>query len=208
MKKIITLIALVIAVTVSAQSQYEKGMDKAFDLWEQNKTKEAGQLFERISQAEKDKWLPSYYAATIEIIGSFGLKDEAVLKAKLNRAQGFLDAAKLLSPDNPEILTNQAFLNVAYMAFDGQKYGMTMSMKNSALYAKALKLAPKNPRVIMSKAEADMGAARFFGQPITPFCKDVKKAVEFAKEEKISEKFYPKFMFKRAEQIIQKCEKS
>ncbi len=128
MKKIITLIALVIAVTVSAQSQYEKGMNKAFDLWGQNKTKEAGQLFERISKAEKDKWLPPYYAATIEIIGSFGLKDEAVLKAKLNKAQGFLDAAKSLSQDNPEILTNQALLNVAYKAFDGQKYGMTMSM--------------------------------------------------------------------------------
>lgn len=207
MKKIITLIALVFAVTVSAQNQYEKGMNKAFDLWGQNKTKEAGQLFERISKAEKDKWLPPYYAATIEIIGSFGLKDETTLKAKLNKAQEFLDSAKSLSPDNPEILITQALLNTAYMAFDGQKYGMTMSMKNNALYAKAFKIAPNNPRVIMSKAEADMGAARFFGNSIKPYCKDVKKAIELAKKEKVTEKFYPRFMFKRAEQIVKQCDK-
>ncbi len=208
MKKIITLIALVFAVTISAQIQYEKGMEKAFEIWRAKKDVEAGQLFERISKAEKDKWLPLYYAAVIEISGSFGLKDEAKLIAKLNKAQAFLDTASSLSPENPEILTTQAFLNIAYMAFDGQKYGMTMSMKNNALYAKALKLAPNNPRVVMSKAEADMGAARFFGQPIAPFCKDVKKAVTLAKEEKITEKFYPNFMFNRAEGILKKCKKS
>ena len=205
MKKIITLIALVVAVTVTAQSQYEKGMGKAFQLWGANKTKEAGQLFERISKAEKDKWLPSYYAATIEILSSFGVKEEATLKAKLNKAQGFLDTAKSLSADNPEILITQALLNTAYMAFDGQKYGMTMSMKNNGLYAKAFKLAPNNPRVVMSKAEADMGAARFFGKSIAPFCKDIERAVELAKKENITEKFYPKFGFDRAEQVLKQC---
>jgi hypothetical protein len=206
MKKIITLIALVFAVSLSAQSQYEKGMAKAFELWRAQKNTEASQLFERISKAEKENWLPPYYAATIEIIGSFGLKDEAVLKARLNKAQAFLDSSTTISPDNPEILITQALLNTAYMAFDGQKYGMSMSMKNGGLYGKALKLAPNNPRVVMSKAEADMGAARFFGQSLVPFCKDVKRAIELAKKEKVSEKFYPKFMFKRAEQVLKQCE--
>ncbi len=207
MKKVITLIALVFAVNISAQSQYEKGMNKAFELWEANKTTEASQLFERISKAEKDNWLPSYYAATIEIIGSFGVKDETVLKAKLNKAQEFLDAATANSSDNPEILITQALLNTAYMAFDGQKYGMSMSMKNGGLYSKAFKLAPNNPRVILSKAEADMGAANFFGQPTAPFCKSIKRAIELGEKEKIAEKFYPKFMVKRAEKVLNKCEK-
>lgn len=207
MKKVITILALIFTVCISAQSKYDEGMTKAFQLWQVNKTKEAGQLFERISNAEKENWLPSYYAATIEIVGSFGIKDESKLTAKLNKAQGFLDVAKSLSQDNPEILITQALLNTAYMAFDGQKYGMTMSMKNNGLYAKAFKLAPNNPRVVMSKAEADMGAARFFGQPITPFCKDIKRAVELAKKEKITEKFYPKFMFDRAAKVLKQCEK-
>ena len=206
MKIISTLIILVFTVSLSAQSQYEKGMSKAFELWGANKNKEAGQLFERISKAENDNWLPSYYAATIEIIGSFGVKEEVVLKAKLNKAQEFLDKAMIVSPDNPEILITQALLNTAYMAFDGQKYGMSMSMKNKGLYSKSFKLAPNNPRVILSKAEADIGAARFFGQSTAPFCKDIKKAIELGKKEKITIKFYPKFMLKRAEKVLKQCE--
>jgi hypothetical protein len=205
MKKITLLLVLVFAVNLTAQTQYEKGMNKAFQLWGQQKNTEASQLFERIANAEKDKWLPSYYAGLIEVLGSFGIKDEAKLKAKLNKAQEFLDNADAISPNNPEVLITKAFLNVSYMAFDGQKYGMTMSMKNNALYARAIKIAPNNPRVIMSKAEADMGAARFFGKPITPYCKDIERAVALAKKEKITEKFYPQFGFDRATQILKQC---
>ncbi|WP_299123184.1 hypothetical protein [uncultured Tenacibaculum sp.] len=207
MKKVITIIILVFATNMFAQSQYEKGMAKAFDLWENKKNAEASQLFERIAKAEKDNWLPPYYAATIEILGSFQIKEEAKLIAKLTKAQEFLDMAKAVSPNNPEILITQAFLNVGYMAFDGKKYGMTKSMANASLYAKAFELAPNNPRVVLSKAESDMGAARFFGQSTEPFCKDVKRAIELAKKEKISQKFYPRFMMKRAEGVLKQCEK-
>lgn len=181
-------------------------MTKAFELWNAKKTTEASQLFERISKAEKENWLPPFYVATIEIIGSFGVKDEIILKAKLNKAQEFLNTATANSPDNPEILITQALLNTVYMAFDGQKYGMSMSMKNGGLYSKAFKLAPNNPRVILSKAEADMGTARFFGQPTAPFCKDIKRAIVLGKKEKVKEKFYPEFRIKRAEQVLKKCE--
>ena len=71
-------------------------MQKAFGLWEQGKLTEASQLFERISKAEPTKWMPAYYTATIETITSFGLKNEAVLKAKLTKAQEFLDVEKLI----------------------------------------------------------------------------------------------------------------
>ena len=114
-------------------------------------------------------WLPPYYVATLEILGSFGIKDEAKLNSKLTKAQEFLDLAKSLSPNNPEIMINQALLNTAYIAFDGQKYGMTLSGKNSMIYAEALKIAPKNPRVVLGKAEWDMGAAKYFNQPYRTF---------------------------------------
>ncbi|CAL2101363.1 conserved exported protein of unknown function [Tenacibaculum sp. 190130A14a] len=206
MKKIITLIVFVFAIQVSAQTQYEKGMNKAFELWGANKTKEASQLFERIANAEKENWLPPYYAATIEILEAFQIKEEAKLIAKLNKAQEFLDMASSLSPNNPEILIRQALLNVAYMAFDGQKYGMTMSMKNASLYKKAFELAPENPRVILSKAESDMGAARFFGQSTKPFCKNIQKAIDLGNKEEISIKFYPRFDVTRAEKVLEQCE--
>lgn len=204
MKKIITLLLVLVAVTVSAQTKYEKGMTKAFELWQENKLTEATALFERISKVEKTEWLPLYYVATIEILSSFGLKDEAKLNSKLKKAQEFLEEAKSISPNNPEIIINQASLNTAYIAFDGQKYGMTLSMKNAQLYQKALALAPNNPRVILGKAEWEMGSARFFGKSIEPYCKDVEKALKLFEKEKLP-KFYPKYGKQRAKQILKQC---
>lgn len=204
MKRITIIIALLFATTVVAQSQYEKGMTKAFELWDAKKTTEAAQLFERIAKAEKDNWLPPFYVATIEITTSFGLKDEAKLNAKLKKAQEFLDDAKSLSENNPEIIIMQALLNTAYLAFDGQKYGMTIPAKNTMLYEKAMKLAPNNPRVVLGKAEWGMGSARYFGQSIEPYCKDVKKALELFKTYK-PKPFYPKWGKERAAQILKEC---
>ena len=207
MKKIILIIAILFTGILSAQTKYQKGMQKAFSLWEEGKMTETSQLFERISKAESTKWKPAYYAATVEILGSFGLKDETKLTEKLNKAQEFLDVAKSNSENNPEIIITQALLNLGYIAFDGQKYGMTLSGKNSQLYAKALAIAPKNPRVILGNAEWNMGSARFFGKSTKPYCDEIKKAIKLGKEENIKEEFYPKFLVKRAEQVLKQCEK-
>lgn len=206
MKKFTIIIAIFVATGISAQTKYQKGMQKAFDLWNQNKLTEASQLFERISKAEPENWLPAYYAATVEIISSFGIKDEAVLTAKLTKAQEFLDVAKSNSENNPELIITQALLNLGYIAFDGQKYGMTLSGKNNMLYAKALEIAPNNPRVILGKAEWEMGAAKFFGKSTKPYCDAIKKAIELGKSEKVEQEFYPKFQLKRTEEVLQKCE--
>ncbi len=205
MKKLFLFIGILMSLNSGAQTKYQKGMQKAFGFWQQGKMTEASQLFERISKAEPTNWIPAYYAATIEILGSFGIKDETVLIAKLTKAQEFLDAAKSNSENNPEIMITQALLNTGYIAFDGQKYGMTLSGKNNMLYAKALQIAPKNPRVILGKAEWEMGAAKFFGKSTKPYCEQIKKAIELGKAEKVEQEFYPQFQVKRAEQVLKQC---
>ena len=206
MKKIILLFTIGFVGFLNAQTKYQTGMQKAFQLWEQNKTEQASQLFERISKAEQDNWLPPYYAANIEIIGSFGLKDGAKLDAKLKKAKLFIEEAEALSPNNPEIIITKALLNTAYISFDGQKYGRTLSGENSQLYAKALTLAPKNPRVVLRKAEWDMGMARFFGKSMKPYCNAIKKSMKLAEKEEITTEFYPKYQKKRALEVLKQCE--
>ena len=205
MKNILFIFIVLFAINTSAQTQYEKGMTKALSLWKNHKTTEASQLFERISKAEKDKWLPPFYVAYLEIINCFGLKNEAILIAKLTKAQKYLDEAKAISKNNPELIITQALLNTAYIAFDGQKYGMQLSGKNYALYKKALQLAPNNPRVILGKAEWDMGSAKFFGKSIKPYCKEIKRAIALFKTYKPKEKFYPTSGKERAEKILKDC---
>lgn len=208
MKKLFLFVGMIFAINLGAQSQYEKGMNKAFELWNKGKLTESSNLFERIAKAEKENWIPFYYAAYLEIITSFNEKDEAKLKAKLEKASGHLDTGLLYSKDNAEILIIQALLNTSYIKFDGQKYGMSMTGKNEVLFKKAMKLAPNNPRVILQKAEWDMGTARFFGKPLDPYCKDIEKAIElFNKEKKSDVQYSPSWGKERAEKALRQCKK-
>ena len=207
MKKLF-LAAVFLAVSfANAQDRYSKGMEKAFALWEDQKMMEASHLFERIATAEPDKWLPYYYVSQINPLISFGETDEAKLSNQLEKAKEFLDVAKAISPNNPELLIQEALINTAWIAFDGATYGMTLSPKNAQLYQKALEIAPKNPRVILSKAEWDMGSARYFGKDTTPYCKDVERALELFATFNSETPFYPTWGEERAKEVLENCGK-
>ena len=202
--KLFTLLLLTTTFLV-AQDQYTKGMTKALELWGEGKIIEASNLFERIAMAEEDNWIPYYYVAQVNTVASFGEKDEQKLTQQLDRAKEFVDIAKRISPDNPELLVQEAMINTAWMAFDGATYGPTLSGKNMQLYNQALQLAPENPLVLFSKAEWDMGTARYFGKDTTPYCKDVEKAVELFATFENEEPFYPNWGAERAKQVLDEC---
>jgi len=205
MQKLAIILVLFIAHLVSAQTNYEKGMQKAFELWGENPTA-ASNLFERIAKAEPDNWLPSYYAAQVNILKSFGEKDEDKLTAQLAKAQDLINDATAISKNNPEILVMQALLHTVWVAYDGATYGMTLSGKVVALYAQAEQIAPNNPRVVLNKAEWAMGGARFFGQDTKPFCKDVERSLELFANFKPESSFHPNWGKERAEQVLADCE--
>tara|TARA_E500000318_G_scaffold5106_1_gene5245 strand:- start:745 stop:1368 length:624 start_codon:yes stop_codon:yes gene_type:complete len=207
MKKLILSIVLLGATLVNAQDRYSKGMEKAFGLWRNQKATEASNMFERIATAEPGKWLPYYYVSQINTVISFGEKDEEKLSKQLERAKEFLDVAKAISPNNPELLVQEALINTAWIAFDGATYGMALSQKNAQLYQKAMELAPNNPRVVFSKAEWDMGSARYFGKDTTPYCEDVERALELFATFKSETPFYPSWGKERAEEVLANCGK-
>jgi hypothetical protein len=207
MKRLIIITTLLVSGFITAQTNYEKGMQKAFELWRSNNPTEASNLFERIASAEPDNWLPPYYAAQINIINSFGEKDEEILSAKLKKAQDLINDATAISKDNPEILVLQALLHTAWVAYDGATYGMTLSGKVVEIYTKAAKIAPDNPRVVYCKAEWDMGGARYFGQDTTPFCKDLERSLELFANFKPETPFHPNWGKERVEQVLESCGK-
>lgn len=200
-----TLLVFSISIAVTAQTNYQQGMQKALGLWGQHKNSEAISLFERIANAEKDNWIPYYYAAQIEITSSFGLTDENLLDAKLKKGQVFLDQAKNISKDNSEILVLQALLHTVWVAYDGATYGMKYSEKITNLYKKAAALAPENPRVIYCQAEWNIGGAKFFGEDTQPFCKDIEKSLDLFATFELPSPFYPNWGKDRAKEILANC---
>jgi hypothetical protein len=91
MTKIITVITLFICSLISAQTQFEQGMGKAFGLWKEGKNTEASAMFERIATAEKTSWYPNYYVALVNTTSAFSEKDKTKLDLMLTKAQEALD---------------------------------------------------------------------------------------------------------------------
>ncbi len=207
MKKLIAIAALFATTIGTAQDQYTQGMQRAFALWGEGKTSEASNMFERIANVEMDNWLPYYYVAQVNTVASFGEKDKEKLTRQLGKAQEYVDLAKSISPNNSEILVQQAMVHTAWIAFDGATYGMTLSGKVAALYAEAQQLDPENPRVVFSKAEWDMGSAQYFGQDTTPYCKDVERALELFANFKAESDFHPNWGRERAAATLESCGK-
>lgn len=205
MKHLITIALILITIITNAQNNFEKGMQKAFELWGSNQWEEAENLFERIANAEPQQWLPHYYVAQMNSLKSWNLKDETILKAQLEKAQQHLDAAMNISENNPELLVMQAQVLTNWVAFDGQTYGMKYSAKVTELYAKAYTIAPNNPRVVFGKAEWNMGSARFFGQNTAPFCADIEKSIELFANFKPETPFSPNWGKDRAENTLESC---
>ncbi|RKE97942.1 hypothetical protein [Ichthyenterobacterium magnum] len=206
MKHFIIIALFFISTITNAQANFDKGMQKAFTLWEENKWDEAENMFERIAKADTKQWLPHYYIAQMNSLKSWEQKDEAILKAQLDKAQEHLDVAMHISENNPELLVLQAHVLTNWVAFDGMTYGMKYSGKIAELYAKAHEIAPENPRVVAGKAEWGMGSARYFGSDTKPFCKDLEKALELFANFKPETAFHPKWGQKRVEQVLASCE--
>lgn len=205
MKKFIIIALVLVTAVASAQTNYEKGMQKAFELWQSNQTDEAENMFERIANAELDQWLPHYYIAQINSLKSWNIKDETVLKAQLDKAQEHLNTAVSISNDNPELLVLQAQVFTNWVAFDGMKYGMKYSGKISELYNKAFNLDPQNPRVAFGKAEWGMGSARYFGQDTKPYCKEMERSIELFANFKPESELHPNWGKERAEAVVKSC---
>lgn len=206
MKQLIIVVTLLVSTLTNAQTNYEKGMIKAFDLWGANKWTEAEQMFERIAAAEPDEWLPNYYIAQMNSLKTWNEKDPQKVKAQLDKAQEYLNTAMGLSNDNADLLVMQAQIYTNWVAFDGMTYGMKYSAKVSELYNNAYKLAPKNPMVVLGRAEWNMGSARYFGQDTKPFCKDIEKAIELYDSYTPEIRFAPNWGKERAIEVLKSCQ--
>ncbi len=205
MKNLFIMALLLITGITQAQTSFEKGMAMAFELWQTDKMDEAENMFERIANAEPTEWLPNYYIAQINSLKSWNEKDEAVLKAQLDKAQEHIDSAMVKSEDNAELIVMQAQVLTNWVAFDGMTYGMKYGGKITELYAKALELDPTNPRVVCGKAEWAMGSAKYFGQDTAPYCKEIEASIVLFDTFKPETEFHPNWGKERAEQVAESC---
>lgn len=205
MKTLLTFISvLLISISVSAQSTYEKGMQQAFKLWGNKKIEATSNLFERIAKAEKENWLPYYYVALVNTTDSFTAKDQSKVPAQLEKAQEYLNLAKTFTANNEETEILQALVFIAQMVNDSSKT-QALSPKIESIYQKALQMNPNNPRVVVSFADWKIGGAKYFKQDITTYCEALKKGLLLFDTYQEKVPFGPSWGKDRAQQLYAEC---
>jgi hypothetical protein len=183
-------------------------MQDAFEHWEENKDEQAVAMFQRIAQVEPKQWLPSYYAANVDIVRAFNQPEGGQVEAFLERAKGNIAEAKRRSPDNSEITTLEGSLYTAYVTMNPAVYGRKYSGKIMRLHEEAIEQNPENPRAHMNLIEYEMGYARFMGQDMSAQCELMKSVVVLFDEYESEEPFAPTYGKERALKIIENCNAS
>ncbi|WP_348798883.1 tetratricopeptide repeat protein [Flavobacterium adhaerens] len=205
MTKIITAIVLFICSLLSAQTQFEKGMTKAGELWKEGKTDEASAMYERIASAEKSSWLPNYYVALVNTTTSFSEKDKTKASLLLNKAQDVLDEEMIKDQENSELYVMQALIYTAWVVQDPMTNGQKYSAKVMEAYAKAKALNPNNPRAVFGEADYQLGGAKWTGADTKPLCEQINKSIELFGTFKPETPMSPNWGLERALEVQKTC---
>lgn len=205
MTKIITFIAILICGLVTAQTSFEKEMNKALQTWNQGKPAEAVTQFEQIASVEKTNWLPNYYIALINATQAFSEQDKSKMLSLIESAQKAQDVCNSLAQENPEILVIQAMIHTAHIVYDPMTNGQKLSGDIMYILEKANKIAPENPRVVFQKALFEIGMAQYFGQDTKAMCSQIKKAIELFASFKPETTLHPSWGLDKAMAELKKC---
>ena len=153
MKKIILAVAFLYAATaVSAQSErYMAAMNNNIAAIDTSFRNPANLLslannFERIANAEKNQWLPYYYAALCQVNYAYMEQDKSKIDAIADKATLLIDKADSLSPDNSEISCVKSMIASSHMMVNPMQRYMEYGAEINLHLDAAMKQDPNNPR--------------------------------------------------------------
>ncbi|HEX8333233.1 MAG TPA: hypothetical protein VF622_11450 [Segetibacter sp.] len=196
MKKILLSLSLLITVTAFAQSaKYVKGMQKAIADMDSAKSTEQLQstaaTFERIGDAEKNQWLPYYYAALCQT--NIGWMDKKVNKDQLaEKTNGLLVKAEAIDK-NSEIYIIRSMVATQQFLVDPQNRYQTYLPESIKAYETAKKLDPSNPRAYYLEGTNVMQTPAAFGGGKDKAKPILQKSVELFKTFKPASALHPKW---------------
>lgn len=208
MKKIAlaaTLCFAIITGSIAQSAKFEPAMKKTLTELDSAKTGEdlqnVSNSFERIATAEKDQWLPYYYAAYAQVMKTYMEKDKSKIDPAIDKTDLLLANAEALSQNNSEITTLKAMATQCRMMVDYTR-GMTLGPKCNQLIKEAEKQNPDNPRAWMFDAQTAYNTPTAFGGSKDKGKELLKKSVELYSTFKPQADLYPNWGKEYAEGVL------
>lgn len=208
-----TILASIILLTVFTtnlySSNYEEVMktniEKMYNSQSSAELLVLANRFERIAQAEKDKWLPGYYAAYCFTSSTFFDKMEADEKhKKLDKAQSLLDELKKNFKKESEIFALQAL--VYQLRITDMSKGYKFSKLAGEAISMAEKLNPENPRVYYLRGSNTFYTPKFFGGGAEKAKPDLAKAAKMFDTTESENELMPNWGAPHNSQLLSQCE--
>ncbi len=175
MKKL-SFLLLVFSLSVSAISQsdrYEAAMKARVEKLDSFKSAaewlDAANAFERIAEAEKNQWLPYYYAALGQVMTGYmsGTPGAAAGADKTDpladKAEQLVLKAEALSKENSEIFVVKKMIATLRMMADPMNRWQTYGPQAAEYLQQAKKLNPANPRVYYLEGQDKFYTPEEFG---------------------------------------------
>lgn len=162
--------------------------------------------FERIAVAEKNQWLPYYYAAYLTAMSGYIKNTPEENDVIGDKASALLMKADSLMPNNSEISTVKSIIATLCMLVNPMARYMEYGMQADTWLTKAKEQDPANPRPHMLKGQTLKHTPKQFGGGCEVAMKELVSAKEKYAVFKPAGQFYPDWGARQTEQLIAECQ--
>lgn len=208
--KTIIAIAILISVYSSAavSANYEEAMKTNIEKMNQSTSSttftELAANFQRISNAENDKWLPGYYAAYCYVNATFSEKLESKqIHALLDLAQTEIDKILKIAPKESEIYALQGL--IYQLRITDMSKGYKYSSLSSEALSNAEQLNPENPRVYYLQGSNTFHTPKMFGGGKEKAKSYLEKAAKMFEIQKPASNIMPVWGAEHNGQLLAQC---
>lgn len=161
--------------------------------------------FERIASAEKNQWLPYYYAAFCQVNYGFMQQDKDKIDAIADKATDFINKADSLMPNNSEISCIKSMIASCHMMVNPMQRWQEYGAESNGNMEKAMKQDPANPRPYYLKGQG----LKFTPEQFGGGCKTAKPALQTALDKyaafKPASELHPNWGKGQVEMLIKGC---
>lgn len=209
MKHLLVIISMFFAGMVAAQSKYEGAMATGLEQMKASKTAEemtaASGFFERIGEAEKDKWLPYYYAAWANYITAW-MNPKADKDKVAEKSNELITKAEALEPNNSELFCLRQMTATLQMLVDPMSRWQSYGTQANNAIENAIKTDPNNPRCYYLKGQSLMNTPEAFGGGKAVAKKLFEKAVELYQNYQPASPLHPTWGKAESEKLLAACQ--
>jgi len=161
--------------------------------------------FERIALAEKNQWLPYYYAAFCQVNYTYMEQDKSKVDAIADKATWLINKADSLQPDNSEISCIRSMIASSHMMVNPMQRYMQYGPESSAQLEKAMQQDTTNPRPYYLKGQGLKYTPEQFGGGCKTASPLLQTAVEKYAAFKPASDIAPNWGRQRTEMLLNEC---